>query len=109
MVLVRYEDLCDDLDGEMRRLADVLGFGIDESRWPALVAAAGFDQMRDRAEVLAPGPNGVLIDRAQFFRRGSSGAGQELLTPAQLDRYHERARELAPADLLAWLHGERPA
>lgn len=30
-----------------------------------------------------------------------------LLTPAQLERYHRRAAELAPADLLAWLHRGR--
>jgi aryl sulfotransferase len=104
VVLVRYEDLSDDLDGEMRRLAERLGFQVDESRWPDLVDAAGFERMRDRADLLAPGPDGILKDRARFFRRGSSGAGQELLTPAQLDHYDERARELAPLDLLAWLH-----
>jgi hypothetical protein len=104
VVLVRYEDLDADLDGQMRRLADQLEFEVDESNWAALVEAAGFDQMRDRAELLAPGPKGVLKDRAGFFRRGSAGAGREVLTPAELDRYLERAAELAPPDLLAWLH-----
>jgi aryl sulfotransferase len=45
-----------------------------------------------------------LTDSAAFFRRGSSGAGRELLTSAEFDRYRDRAAQLAPPDLLAWLH-----
>lgn len=104
VVLVHYHDLSTDLDGQMRRLAGRLGVTVDEDAWPALVHAAGFEQMRARAAELAPGPAGVLKDRAAFFRRGRSGAGREVLTADELARYHERAAELAPADLLAWLH-----
>jgi hypothetical protein len=35
---------------------------------------------------------------------GSSGAGHAVLTPDELARYEERAAELAPGDLLGWLH-----
>jgi hypothetical protein len=38
-----------DLDGTMRGLAARLGIPIDERRWPELVHAATFDQMRRRA------------------------------------------------------------
>lgn len=43
-----------------------------------------------------------------FFRRGTSGAGRELLTSAELARYHAHAARFAPADMLTWLHGGRP-
>jgi hypothetical protein len=46
----------------------------------------------------------VLKSNQAFFRRGTSGAGREVLTAAELDRYRERAAALAPPDLLAWLH-----
>ena len=69
-----------------------------------LVNAAGFEPMRARAEQLAPDAIGTLKDRAKFFRRGTSGAGRELLSPEDLTRYEERAAALAPPDLLAWLH-----
>ena len=71
---------------------------------PSSSHAAGFDQMRARADQLAPDAMGTLKDRKQFFRRGSSGAARELLPADQLARYNARAAELAPADLLAWLH-----
>src|SRR5204863_849264 len=88
VVLVHYDDLRADLEGEMRRLADRLGILVPEERWPQLVAAATFDQMRGRAQLLAPDPVGVLKDRQAFFRRGRSGAGEEVLGPAGMARYH---------------------
>jgi aryl sulfotransferase len=103
VILVHYDDLSRDLDGQMRLLAGWLGIEVDEQRWPALVDAAGFVRMREQAARIAPG-TGVLKDPVAFFRRGRSGAGRELLNPAELARYQARAAELAPADLLAWLH-----
>jgi aryl sulfotransferase len=104
IVLVHYDDLSQDLEGEMRRLAARLGIAVPDAKWPELVHAAEFEQMRARADRLAPDAMGTLKDRARFFRRGSSGAGRELLSSDDLARYNARAAELAPADLLAWLH-----
>ncbi len=104
VLLVHYDDLSADLEGQMRRLAGQLDITVPEHRWPDLVSAAGFASMRDRAEHLAPDPSGVLRDRTAFFREGRSGAVRELLTGGQLSRYHARAARLAPEDLLSWLH-----
>ncbi len=108
VVLVHYDDLSEDLEGEMRRLAARLGFDVPEERWPALVEAAGFASMRDRADELVPDRRGILKDRSRFFRQGSSGAGRAVLGDEGVARYEARARELAPADLLAWLHRGQP-
>jgi hypothetical protein len=99
--LVHYHDLSTDLAGEMRRLAARLDL---EPPSPELVGAAGFERMRARADQLAPDTQGVLKDRAAFFRRGRSGAGREELGEDGVARYHARAAALAPPDLLAWLH-----
>jgi hypothetical protein len=106
IVLVHYHDLSVDLGGEMRRLATRMEFDVPEARWPELVDAARFEQMRARAEELAPDQVGVLKDRGHFFRRGSSGAAREVLSPSELAHYYERAASIAPADLLTWLHRE---
>jgi hypothetical protein len=92
------------LDGEMRRLASLLGIDVPEATWPALVQAATFEEMRARAVTQAPDPAGVLKDPAAFFRRGYSGAGHEVLTAEELGRYYARTARLAQPDLLAWLH-----
>jgi hypothetical protein len=104
VLLVHYDDLARDLEAEMRRLADRLGIGVPEEAWPSLVEAASFTAMRARAESLIPDPSGVLNSPAAFFRRGTSGAGSEVLTRAELTRYYERAAELGGSDLLEWLH-----
>ncbi len=106
IVLVRYADLARDLDGEMRRIAARLDIDVPDERWIALVEAAGFEQMRARGDELVPDRNGVLKDRARFFRRGSTGAGRELLTVEEIAGYHARLEQLAPTDLLAWLNAD---
>ena len=104
VVLAHYHDLERDLEGEMRRLAGILGIQVAEAAWAGLVAAARFDSMRAKADVLAPDPVGVLKSKATFFRHGASGDGRAELSDADVAHYHERAAQLAPADLLEWLH-----
>jgi len=105
--LVHYDDLLADLAGEMRRIAAWLGIEVPGDRWPELVEAATFARMRQRADELTPNSAGVLRDNRAFFRQGRSRGGSELLSAAELAHYHRLTAELAPADLLAWLH--RPA
>ena len=104
VVLVHYDDLCTDLEGQMRRLAGRLGVAVPDRTWPDLVAAATFAHMRSHAEQLIPDPSGILKDRSAFFRRGTSGSGSELLTDDELTHYRARTARMAPPDLLAWLH-----
>ncbi len=103
VLLAHYDDLSADLAGEMRRLAAGLRITAPEQIWPGLVQAATFEHMRAGASRFVPG-NGVLKSSAAFFRRGSSGAGRELLTGSEYARYLARTARLAPPDLLDWLH-----
>ena len=104
VLLVHYADLSADREGSMRAIAARLGIDVSEARWPELVAAAGFDRMRAKAKQLSPDAGGILKDPNAFFRRGTSGAGRELLTDADYAHYLDRAAQLAPPDLLTWLH-----
>lgn len=104
VVLVHYQDLQDDLEGEGCRLADRLGIEVADDLWPALVAATRFDAMRTRAEDHAPDRVGVLRDPRAFFRSRRSGGGAALLDAEQLRAYATRVAAMAPPDLLAWLH-----
>lgn len=106
VVVVHYDELTADLEGEMRRIAGRLGIRVPETSWPQLVEAATFERMRARAGDVVPDQGGVLKSASAFFRRGTSGEGREVLTADELTRYHARARQLAPPDLLTWLHHE---
>jgi aryl sulfotransferase len=103
VVLLHYADLSADLAGQMRALAERLGITVPESAWPGLVEAATFASMREAAAGIT-GAGQTLKDPAAFFRRGTSGGGRELLTSDELAHYYARAAQLAPADMLAWLH-----
>ena len=108
VVLLHYDDLLADLEGQMRGLADRLDITVPEQRWPTLVEAAGLDAMRRRTALTAPGATrSQWHDPAQFFHKGTSGQWHDLLSPDDLARYASRARSLAPPDLVAWVHRER--
>jgi len=104
VVLVHYDDLSEDLEGEMRRLAGLLGIEVPDATWPELVEAARFETMKVSADQLAPDPSGILKSREAFFRSGGRGAGRALLSDTELDRYRERTARMASSDLLTWLH-----
>jgi aryl sulfotransferase len=103
IVLLHYADLCADLDGQMRQLAGRLDIAVPDVAWPGLVEAATFTSMRAAAEKIT-GSGQILKSASAFFRRGTSGAGRELLTADELAHYEARAAELAPPDMLRWLH-----
>jgi aryl sulfotransferase len=107
VLLVHYDDLTDDLPGEMRRLAERLDVAVPPGVWPRLVEAARFEAMKARADLLVPDPWDVLKQRQAFFRRGGSGSGRELLTDGEYAEYLARTAELASAGLLAWLHRDQ--
>jgi aryl sulfotransferase len=107
VVLVHYAVLQRDLEGEMRRLAQRLAIDVDEDRLPDLVAAAGFERMRQRADEIAPDSSqGILQSNQAFFRSGRTGQWQDLLDDAGRRRYAERVKQLAPPDLIEWVHRE---
>jgi aryl sulfotransferase len=104
VVLLHYQEMTEDLDGTMRRLAARLGIEVPEEKWPELVRAASFGEMRSRADELAPEAQ-IYIDRKEFFHRGTSGQWRELLGPDDLRRYQERVQKLADPELVDWVHG----
>jgi aryl sulfotransferase len=107
VVHLHYDDLKDDLEGQMRRLAARLGIAVDERRWPSLVHAATFESMRGRADITVPaGGREHWIDPAAFFHRGTSGQWHHLLDDADRARYAARVRALASDDLIDWVHRE---
>ncbi len=107
VLLVHYDNLLADLDGQMRWLARQLGITVPGPTWPELVRAATFGGMRANADNLVP-TAGIFKSNAAFFRRGTSGAAHEVLSSEEIAAYHARAAQLAPADMLAWLHSPHP-
>jgi hypothetical protein len=107
-LLVHYNDLLDDLDSEMRRVAAFLNIAVDESVWPTLVQAARFSEMQAAADSLMPQLRLTRTAGARsFFHSGTTGRWREVLTPSDLAHYEAKVREKFPAQLAAWIEGGR--
>jgi aryl sulfotransferase len=105
VVMLHYDDLMRDLEGEMRRLATRLDIDVPEALWPAFVEAATFENMRDRADVIAPDTtHAIWSSNRRFFNRGRTGQWRDILDAADVERYERRVAELAPPALVEWAH-----
>lgn len=104
VVRVHYSDLMADRAREMRRLATALGIEVDESRWPALVAAAEFGAMKRRAAELVPDAGvGLIADAEAFFAVAGEGEWRSELAPELVARFNERLSQLDPnAEIAEW-------
>ncbi|MCU1354359.1 MAG: sulfotransferase [Acidimicrobiales bacterium] len=103
--LYHYADLSIDLPGQMRRLADSLSIDVSDARLDELATAAAFDNMKLRAQDLAPNSDqGLWRSTEDFFNRGSSGSWRDLLDDADLLRYDQIVAALVGPDLAEWAH-----
>jgi hypothetical protein len=104
VLMLHYADLKADLGGHMRALAERLGITVAPDRWPTLVQAATFEDMRSRATELAPQTTSAYWkDDSRFFNRGESGQWRDFFTPADQARYEAAIRPLASPELRSWL------
>jgi aryl sulfotransferase len=108
LLLVHFNDLKADLDGEMRRIAAFLGIEPRPGSWPGLVEAATFRSMKDQGR-------GLLGDEVEasfeggadrFFYKGTNGRWRDVMTADDLALYESTASRLTPG-LANWLEGGR--
>lgn len=106
VVMLHYTDLKGDLEGQMRALAVRLDIDVPEARWPALVRAASFEEMRrDPSATMPNADTGFWRDQDSFFKKARSGEWRAILdTDDDRQRYADRVAALLPRDLCEWLH-----
>jgi len=105
VALFHYTDFQTDLVGELMRLGQVLGYQIGRDRAAELAQHASLDAMRARASEFAPNStDGFWRSNEQFFRAGGLGAWREVFTEQEIRRYVHRCDQLAPRDLVRWVH-----
>ena len=104
MYLLHFQTLIDDLEGEMRRIADYLDFEIDESKWDQMVYHCSFDYMKNNATLSTPLGGTVFEGGAQsFVYKGTNKRWQGVLTDEDIANYEARAlKELGP-ECAHWL------
>jgi hypothetical protein len=110
VALFHYADLTADLEGELLRLARILGIPCSPERARELAPEASLARMRERAPDDAPNARrGTWKDVRAFFRSGGTGEWRERLSAADLATYEARVAQLVGPNLAAWAHGGRLA
>lgn len=107
VLMVHYNDLKADLDGEMARIADFLQIKTPPALWPSLVDAATFASMKRNGSKIMPKADLSFRDGAEgFLYQGRNERWREALSPEQVSTYRALASmNLSPA-LDHWLaHG----
>lgn len=98
-LLVHYNDLGADLDGEIWRIAAFLNIKVNETLWPDLVCAAWLESMQAAGDTLMPQAERVFVDGSRrFFNKSTNGRWHNVLTEDDLALYDPKVREaLSPA------------
>lgn len=101
---LHYADLKADLEGQMRRIAGLLGIAVDEAKWPALVKAATFADMKAKADRTAPdAEHAIWVSNSEFFHTGLNAQWRGALNDASLKLYEDVKRARFQPAFAAWL------
>jgi hypothetical protein len=105
VVMLHFDDLRADLEGQMRFLANRLAIRVSNELWPSLVRAATFREMRAHSAVTAPNAEAKFWqDNDRFFNHGTSGQWRSLLNDDDLERYRARAYRVGRVEVVDWVH-----
>jgi len=103
-----YNDMLNDLDGEMRRLANYLEIDVPEKYWPSIVDACSFASMKERAVEYTPGGGIFWKGGAQtFINKGTNGRWRDVLSEEELALYELACEKELSADCRHWLENGR--
>jgi aryl sulfotransferase len=107
--LVHFENLKQDLEGEIRGIAEFLGTEVPPSHWPRIVEHCTFDWMKSHADLVTP-LGGAAWDGggSTFIHKGTNGRWRDVLSPDESQSYEDMAVERLGAECAHWLRtGER--
>jgi len=103
VLLLHFNDLINDLERQLRRVAHFLGIQIDEARLPAMVEHCGLEYMRE-AVSKDSAVNRIFKDGPRtFFNRGTNGRWRDVLSADEIARCDKISAARLPPDCAHWL------
>jgi aryl sulfotransferase len=96
---LHFENLKNDMPGEIRRLAEFLGTPINEDKWESILRHCSFEYMKKNAAKSVPLGGAFWNGGAQtFIHKGTNGRWRDVLSAEDSYKYEYRAaQELDPA------------
>ena len=107
--LLHFQNLKNDMPGEIRKLAAFLDIPINEDRWDDILLHCSFDWMKKNATKTVPLGGAFWDGGAQtFIHKGRNGRWRDRLSADDVAAYEQRALDELGADCAHWLAtGER--
>lgn len=105
---VHFNDLLQDLEGEIRRIISYIELDVSEGLLPEIVNAVTFESMKQNAEKIMPGIRRSIEGGAQtFFNKGTNGRWRAVLNGSDLKLYEAAVKRELTADCAHWLENGR--
>ncbi len=106
LLLVHFNDMKTDLEGEIRRIARFLDLA--PAHWDQIVAHSTFDYMKENAPKILPfGEIGFKGGSRTFINKGTNQRWRDVLSAAEVAAYEDRALERLGAECARWLENGR--
>ena len=104
MYFLHFQNLVDDLEGTMRKIAAFLDIPIDESKWDLMVHHCGFDYMKKNATLSTPLGGVIFTGGADsFIFKGINDRWRDTLNKADIEAYEARALVEVGPECANWL------
>lgn len=104
LLMVHFEGLKRDMEGQMRRIAEFLEIEVPAGRWEPVLEYCSFDWMKRHATRSVP-LGGAFWDAGAevFINKGVNGRWRDVLSAAESAEYEDRAVAELGADCAHWL------
>lgn len=102
--LVHFENLKQDMSGEIRRIAGFLEVSIDEEKWESILLHCNFDYMKQHATKSVPLGGAFWDGGAQtFIHKGTNGRWRDILQKDESLKYQQYAEQELGNECAQWL------
>ena len=103
VLFVHFNDLKQDLAGQMQRIAAFLEIEISPDQWPAVVERSTFEYMRNHEELVGDMSIAFEGGTKGFLFKGTNGRWRDVLTNDELNAYQQRLSSTLPPDAVQWI------
>ena len=109
VMFLHFNDLKNDLTGEVRRLADFAGFDINDEQLKAVVEGCSIDAMRKDAVDAGDPLAGFFKDGARgFFFKGTNNRWRDVLSAEEISWYEETRDKVLSKAAATWIESGGP-
>ncbi|MCF6255536.1 MAG: sulfotransferase domain-containing protein [Gammaproteobacteria bacterium] len=110
ILLVHFEDLLNDTEGEIKRIANFLDITIDEKQLPSIKERTRFEEISKNMDKILPEMNMVLRDGpSDYMYKYGSGLWHDFLDDEDIELYQAAVKKTLSPDCARWLEQGRTA